>query len=96
MLSIWWYLNRVTFADIPLLVSFGPIVLKLDTDTHRPKHDLDKDSDDELDQIELETKPLPLVTDDDTIADVTKKLSDIMSNMVYNNQRIDGLLRLVL
>ena len=83
-------INRVTFADIPLEVSFGPIKLKLDNDTHRPS--LDKENvDDSVDQIELETKPP--VADEDTISDITKKLSDIISIMEYKGQQIDGLLR---
>ena len=80
--------TRVAFADVPLILSFGPIVLKLDNTTHIPDYDSDTDSDDT--GVEVVSSSL---ADTATISDINNKINDMMTIMEYDGKKVNGLIR---
>ena len=86
---------RVPFASIPLVLSFGPISLKLEFDTHLGHLESDDDDDDNNNNDD-DKKLIPLITDTNTIADVTSRMTNMVSIIEYQNHLLNGLLRLLL
>jgi len=81
----------MAFADVPLILSFGPLVLKLEFDTHLEKKKDEEDEDEEDDTEDLKNKLL--IKDSDTITDINNKISDIQSIIEYKSEHMDGILR---
>ena len=81
--------TRVAFADVPLVLSFGPIVLKLDNTTHIPDYGSDSDDDDG----DVEVVSSSSLADTATISDITSKINDMMTIMEYDGKKVNGLIR---
>ena len=90
---------RVSFADVPLILSLGPITLKLDVNTHLPDYDCDYDDDvdDGIDSKKSneDKTDLTLITDAFTVADITKTINDIKGSLEFNCNHTKGLLRYI-
>jgi len=80
-------------ADVPLILSFGPIVLKLDNTTHIPDYGSDTDSDDG----DVEVVSSSALADATTISEVTNKMHGMINNtltaMENDGKEINGLIR---